>query len=168
MRQVAEAGNIQHIEEIPREIRRLFITAHDIAPEWHVRTQAAFQEYTDNAVSKTVNFPNSATPEEVLQVYMMAYETGCKGVTIYRDNCRETQVLNVGANCDTAPPADLAMIALEDKNNFKAPPDTDPKRNMESPPVIIKATREEVTPRQRPVVTRGPRSVSAQDAESST
>jgi ribonucleoside-diphosphate reductase alpha chain len=95
MKKVAKQGTIQHIEEIPEHVRKVFVTAHDITPEWHVRMQAAVQKYTDNAVSKTVNFPSHATIQDVESVYRLAYETGCKGITIYRDRSREEQVLNI-------------------------------------------------------------------------
>jgi len=93
IRKIAGKTSIQDVEEIPKEIRRLFVTAHDIKPEWHVKMQAAFQKYVDNAVSKTINFPSSATPQEVEDAYMLAYKTGCKGITIYRDKSKSVQVL---------------------------------------------------------------------------
>ncbi|HRZ86591.1 MAG TPA: vitamin B12-dependent ribonucleotide reductase [bacterium] len=96
MKRIAEKGTLHGIEEIPEKIRRVFTTAHDITPEWHVRMQAAFQKYTDNAVSKTVNFSHTATREDVAKVYKLAFELGCKGVTIYRDGSRSQQVLSTG------------------------------------------------------------------------
>lgn len=96
MEKIAAEGTVAHIDEVPEEIRRVFVTAHDITPEWHVRMQAAFQKFTDNAVSKTVNFPTNATKEDVAKVFMLAWKLGCKGITIYRDGCRDMQVLTKG------------------------------------------------------------------------
>ncbi|MEM5793152.1 MAG: adenosylcobalamin-dependent ribonucleoside-diphosphate reductase [Candidatus Aenigmatarchaeota archaeon] len=93
MEKVLSSGSIQDIKEIPEEIRKVFVTAHDISPEWHVRMQAAFQKYTDNAVSKTVNFPNHTTPDDIERVYKLAYDLGCKGITVYRDGSRRIQVI---------------------------------------------------------------------------
>ena len=96
MKKIAQDGNIQNLQEVPEKIRDLFVTAHDISPEDHIRMQAAFQKYTDNAVSKTVNFSHEATIDDVAMVYHLAYELGCKGVTIYRDRSRTKQVLYKG------------------------------------------------------------------------
>ncbi len=94
--EIAETGSVQHAEAVPESIKNIFRTSHDISADWHVKIQAAFQKYTDNAVSKTVNFPADATVKDVEQVYRMAYEAGCKGVTIYRYGSRDQQVLNIG------------------------------------------------------------------------
>lgn len=96
MERIAEVGTIKDFEEIPQDIKAIFLTAHDITPSDHVRMQAAFQKYVDNAVSKTVNFPHNATPDDVREVYLLAYKLGCKGVTVYRDGSREEQVLSTG------------------------------------------------------------------------
>jgi len=94
--EVAKTGSVQDMKNIPAAMRRVFITALEISPIWHIRMQAVFQRHTDNAVSKTVNFPNSATTEDVKAVYLMAYHLGCKGVTVYRSGSREEEVLVAG------------------------------------------------------------------------
>jgi ribonucleoside-diphosphate reductase alpha chain len=98
MEEINGKGSIEDFESIPSYYKRVFITAHEVAPIWHVRMQATFQEFVDNAVSKTVNFSNSATESDVEDVFMLAYRLGCKGITIYRDGSRESQVLQVEGN----------------------------------------------------------------------
>ncbi|MEG2881419.1 MAG: TSCPD domain-containing protein, partial [Christensenella sp.] len=128
MAKIAQEGTIAHIDEIPQDIRDVFVTAHDITPEYHIRMQAAFQKYTDNAVSKTVNFPREATQDDVRAVYEMAYDSGLKGVTIYRDGSRDAQVLNIG-KVNKAEDAENAAEVIDDECK--------------------------VTPRMRPEVTQG-------------
>lgn len=146
MREVAEVGSIQGFREIPEDVRRVFVTAHDISPEWHVKIQAAFQEYTDNAVSKTVNFPHDATPEDVARVYWLAYRLGCKGVTIYRDRSKGSQVLNIG-KCS---PAEL--IAAQPSGGRKEEQGTAPVEERRPPE---KRPTPSIAPRPRPPVTYG-------------
>lgn len=135
---IAEKGSIQDITTIPEDVRRVFVISHDITPEWHVKMQAAFQRYTDNAVSKTINFPNHATKEEVKESYLLAYEGGCKGLTVYRDGSRNVQVLS---------------MKIKPKEDTKKSEKGD--KSMQS-----LATKEEMgsyklQPRPRPMLTKG-------------
>lgn len=113
MEKIAEHGTVDDVSEVPDEVRRVFVTAHEITPEWHVQMQAAFQKFTHNAVSKTVNFSREATREDVKDVFLKAYRLGCKGVTVYRDGSREEQVLTVGAKADSKTDSTLGLGGSE-------------------------------------------------------
>jgi ribonucleoside-diphosphate reductase alpha chain len=118
MREVCMKGSVQTIESVPEDLKRVFVTALDITPEWHIRMQAAFQKYCDSAISKTINFPRTATITDVRNGYELAWKLGCKGVTVYRDQSIENQVLNI-ATVNKEAQVDTAQLAEKYKNAVK-------------------------------------------------
>ncbi len=149
MEKIAEKGNLKDIDEVPSEFKRIFVTAHEISPKWHVRTQAAFQKFVDNAVSKTVNFPSSATVQDVEDVYMLAYRLACKGITIFRDKSRGTQVLQVeGKKKGKEKKVKAGAAGKETKKRVKSYPEEESKEEGKEKEVKLK-------PRPRPEVTSG-------------
>jgi ribonucleoside-diphosphate reductase alpha chain len=118
MSKVTLLGTIQEIEEIPEDMRNLFVTALDIEPTWHVRMQAAFQKHTDNAVSKTVNLPQNASQKDVREVYVLAHELGCKGITIFRYGSQDSQVLTIESSAGDEPESLLMQPGLTRSQRF--------------------------------------------------
>ncbi len=119
MEKISQTGQLSSIEEIPEDIRRIFVTAQEIDPYYHVAMQSAFQEYVDSSISKTINFDNSATQEDIKNAYIQAYDSACKGITVYRDGCRPYQVLNTGTKTNEDRKAEQA----EETHKPKVRPD---------------------------------------------
>jgi len=123
MERIADKGSIHDFTEIPEDIKEIFVTAHDISPMEHITMQAAFQKHVDNAVSKTVNFPHHASPKEVEDVYLLAYNLGCKGVTVYRDGSREEQVLSTGKTKQETAPVQTKIVPRKRPETIKGKQD---------------------------------------------
>ena len=115
---ISAKGNVQDIKEIPTDVKKVFVTALDIAPLDHIKMQAVFQKYVDNATSKTINFPFSASEQDVRKAYLLAYKLGCKGMTLYRNESRKQQVLNIGNDKKKINPSSNKK---KKKNNKKNP-----------------------------------------------
>lgn len=127
---VMDNGSVSGIETVPEDWQKVFVTASEIAPDWHVKMQAAFQKHTENGVSKTINLPNSATRDDVKKAYLMAWETGCKGITVYRDGSKTTQVLNVAS---TLKPADNQAQLAQQESELLAK-----KNSLGKRPIILR------------------------------
>jgi ribonucleoside-diphosphate reductase alpha chain len=119
MERIAKTGSVEH-KEVPAKWQKVFITANAIAPEWHIKMQAAFQQHCDSAISKTTNFAYTATKEDVRKIYELAYESNCKGVTVYRDGSRDNQVLSTGATAEAAAKRDVIPSASEGSASARA------------------------------------------------
>jgi ribonucleoside-diphosphate reductase alpha chain len=140
MRKVARGGGIQDLEEISDGLKKVYVVASDISPRWHVQMQAAFQKNTDNSVSKTINFPGSATIDDVKKAYLLAYKLGCKGLTIYRDTSRAVQVLTRSENfdLDIAPNQVPLPLKIETAPAPQKPKPARKPQEIIPPPVIAK------------------------------
>ncbi len=131
MNKVAAQGTVQGLSEVPADVQQVFVTAHQIAPEWHVRTQAGFQRHLDNGCSKTINLPHTASVEDVGNAYLLAYELGCLGITVFRDGSKSDQVLHVGTAGKTAPAAEGP--AVEGGKGMAEPPAPESARQVVKP-----------------------------------
>jgi ribonucleoside-diphosphate reductase alpha chain len=128
MKKVAEHGSVRVIPEIPEDVRRIWVTSHDITPEWHVRMQAAFQKYTSMGISKTINLPFEATPTDVEDAYRLAYSLNCKGIAVYRDGSRDAQVLSTGK---TEKPGEKPTMTPASPEAPTAPPVSPPAEGQQ-------------------------------------
>ena len=118
MKEIAKTGSVAHVDGVPETAKHIFVTAHDVSPYWHVKMQAAFQLHTDNAVSKTVNFEEHATRKDIEEAYVLAFENNLKGITVYRNNSRQFQPMNLDKKADGEQRAqDDAKAASEDPFN---------------------------------------------------
>ena len=142
MNKIGERGSVSDLAEVPAWIQEAFVTAQEISPEWHIRIQAAFQHYTDNAVSKTINFANTAEKADIAEAYLLAYELGCKGLTVYRDGSREEQVLSTGTKKSSG-----ADLPIKEKSKSAE------QGNAPKKPFIPEVNT--ILPRPRPAVTSG-------------
>ena len=131
MNKVAAQGTVQGLSEVPADVQQVFVTAHQIAPEWHVRMQAGFQRHLDNGCSKTINLPHTASVEDVGKAYLLAYELGCLGITVFRDGSKSDQVLHVGTAGKATPAAEGP--AVQGGQGMAAPPASESERQVVKP-----------------------------------
>jgi ribonucleoside-diphosphate reductase alpha chain len=169
MEQIAREGTLAHIEGIPDDVRRVFVCAHDIAPEWHVRMQAAFQRHCDSSISKTINFAHDADPADVDKIYRMAYDLRCKGVTVYRDGCRSSQPMALsdsekkhvdmvgGGNgaSEKAPAQDDDVEGEDSATDAEAPPRITTMTNLFGERITQVKKAPGLEPRELPPITSG-------------